>query len=222
VSVTSGRRLTGASVRAQAFLAARPCVAFLHRLDVVPSFTPQLNRSSTFFSRLQSTLFARNLPTCSRNHGVPLALTQPSLSVPTHPHVLFAMRFFSPAQALAALTLSLSAVRLHVGALQLDPVSPGTWPALHTQSFAVANSLHRLNQRCLLQDCETARRAICRQKRQRLYHSRRLSWHSLPAILLVAGRCYVRHIAGLLALHGRRPIQRLGARRPHPPVWGRP
>lgn len=36
------------------------------------------------------------------------------------------MRFFSPTKALAALTLSLSAIRSHVGALQLDPASPGT------------------------------------------------------------------------------------------------
>lgn len=59
---------------------------------------------------------------CTINQSFVRSFTQ----LEAHSHVAFTMRFYSPALAAFSL-LSLSAVRLHVGALQLDPTSPGTF-----------------------------------------------------------------------------------------------
>jgi hypothetical protein len=85
--------------------------------------------SLSFYALFSSSSLLLLLPhrattVCSINRSIVRSFTR----LEAHSHVAFTMRFFSPAQALAAFSLlSLSAVRLHVGALQLDPTSPGTF-----------------------------------------------------------------------------------------------
>ena len=216
--VKSARRpkltTTATRCRAPAFLAARPDQLWRPFPFTPHSFALSLSSCApnTDFARsfLRLVTHLRGLASIDRFYP----------SVEAHPHVAFAMRFFSPAQALAALSLlSLSTVRLHVGALQLDPLSPGKHVAFCPSIFWSLMQHRRLDQRCFLQNCKTAGRAVCDRRRERCSRSRRLSRYSVPAVLLVAGRCYVRYTAGLLALHGRRSVQQHGARGVDSPVW---
>lgn len=86
---------------------------------------------------------------------------QTFLSTEAQSHVAVAMRFFSPAQALAALSLSFSALRLHVAALTLDPASQGTYAFYRPAHVSLLNLRHRLNQRCIVQSRQTACCAVC-------------------------------------------------------------
>jgi hypothetical protein len=72
------------------------------------------------------------------------------------------MKLFSPTQALAAFTLlSLSSVRQYVGALQLDPKSPGAYALLVNPIRLSLTKLARIDQECFFASRETARCAIC-------------------------------------------------------------